>query len=229
MISEALLFLLSGALVAFLQIGGTHSFPQPLTAEEELRLFHAMRDGDTAARSTLICRNMRLVSHIVRKYYPGAQNTDDLISIGTIGLIKAVDSFDPDKGAHFATYASRCLQNEILMHFRAQKKYGAEVSMQETIDTDREGNPLTYMDIIAEEDTIADDLDTKIRCAKVRGLVTTVLNEREREIITLRYGLSGCAPMPQRLCAERLGISRSYVSRIEKAALEKLRAQMQRS
>ena len=114
MISEALLFLLSGALVAFLQIGGTHSFPQPLTAEEELRLFHAMRDGDTAARSTLICRNMRLVSHIVRKYYPGAQNTDDLISIGTIGLIKAVDSFDPDKGAHFATYASRCLQNAIL-------------------------------------------------------------------------------------------------------------------
>ncbi|MBR5871207.1 MAG: RNA polymerase sporulation sigma factor SigK [Clostridia bacterium] len=229
MISQVLLFLLSGALVAFLQIGGTHSFPQPLSAKEELDLFHAMKNGDAEARQTLICRNMRLVSHIVRKYYPGAQNADDLISIGTVGLIKAVDSFDPDKGAHFATYASRCLQNEILMHFRAQKKYGAEVSMQETIDTDREGNPLTYMDIIAEEDTIADDIDTKIRCAKVRSLVSSALNDREREIIVMRYGLSGAAPLPQRLCAERLGISRSYVSRIEKAALEKLRSRLQRS
>ena len=229
MLSQALIFLLSGALAAFLQIGGTHSFPKPLSAEEELRLFHAMREGDTEARKTLICRNLRLVSHIVRKYYPTAQNPDDLISIGTVGLIKAVDSFDPDKGAHFATYASRCLQNEILMHFRAQKKYGAEVSMQETIDTDREGNPLTYMDIIAEEDTIADDIDIKIRCSKVRGLVTSVLSEREREIIILRYGLSGAAPLPQRLCAERLGISRSYVSRIEKAALEKLRERMEGS
>ncbi len=226
MIRETILLLLSGALLAFLQISGGNSFPPALSPEEEARLFREMKAGSADARNTLICRNLRLVSHIVRKYYPGAQNPDDLVSIGTIGLIKAVDTFDPDKGAHFATYASRCLQNEILMHFRAQKKFGAEVSMQETIDTDREGNPLTFMDIIAEEDTIADDLDLRMRCARVRMLVNTVLDGREREIILLRYGLSGTAPLPQRLCAQRLGISRSYVSRIEKSALEKLRARL---
>lgn len=223
MIHEIILLCLSGALIAFLQVSGTHSFPHPLSAEEEKSLFHAMRDGSADARNTLICRNLRLVSHIIRKYYPTAQNQDDLVSIGTVGLIKAVDTFDPDKGAHFATYASRCIQNEILMHFRAQKKLSSEVSMQETIDTDREGNPLTYMDIIAEEDTIADDLDVRIQCDKVRRLVAEILDKREREIITMRYGLGGAAPMAQRQCAERLGISRSYVSRIEKAALEKLR------
>ncbi len=226
MIHEVILLCLSGVLIAFLQVSGTHSFPQPLSAEEEKTLFHAMRGGDRDARNTLISRNLRLVSHIVRKYYATAQNQDDLVSIGTIGLIKAVDTFDPDKGAHFATYASRCLQNEILMYFRAQKKLSSEVSMQETIDTDREGNPLTYMDIIAEEDTIADDLDVKIQCDKVRRLVRELLDDREREIISMRYGLSGAAPMPQRECAQRLGISRSYVSRIEKAALEKLRSKM---
>ena len=223
MIHEIILLCLSGALIAFLQVSGTHSFPHPLSAEEEKSLFHAMRDGSADARNTLICRNLRLVSHIIRKYYPTAQNQDDLVSIGTVGLIKAVDTFDPDKGAHFATYASRCIQNEILMHFRAQKKLSSEVSMQETIDTDREGNPLTYMDIIAEEDTIADDLDIRIQCDKVRRLVAEILDAREREVITMRYGLSGTAPMAQRQCAEKLGISRSYVSRIEKAALEKLR------
>ena len=154
MIHEIILLCLSGALIAFLQVSGTHSFPRPLSAEEEKSLFHAMQDGDGEARNTLICRNLRLVSHIIRKYYPTAQNQDDLVSIGTVGLIKAVDTFDPDKGAHFATYASRCIQNEILMHFRAQKKLSSEVSMQETIDTDREGNPLTYRDIIAEEEQI---------------------------------------------------------------------------
>ena len=226
MIHEIILLCLSGALIAFLQVSGTHSFPHPLSAEEEKSLFHAMRDGSADARNTLICRNLRLVSHIIRKYYPTAQNQDDLVSIGTVGLIKAVDTFDPDKGAHFATYASRCIQNEILMHFRAQKKLSSEVSMQETIDTDREGNPLTYMDIIAEEDTIADDLDVRIQCDKVRRLVAEILDKREREIITMRYGLGGAAPMAQRQCAEKLGISRSYVSRIEKAALEKLRGRL---
>ena len=226
MIHEIILLCLSGALIAFLQVSGTHSFPHPLSAEEEKSLFHAMRDGSADARNTLICRNLRLVSHIIRKYYPTAQNQDDLVSIGTVGLIKAVDTFDPDKGAHFATYASRCIQNEILMHFRAQKKLSSEVSMQETIDTDREGNPLTYMDIIAEEETIADDLDVRIQCDKVRRLVAEILDKREREIITMRYGLGGTAPMAQRQCAEKLGISRSYVSRIEKAALEKLRGRL---
>ena len=226
LITQTVLLLLSGVLAVFLQVSGTHSFPQPLSAEEERRLFREMRGGSADARETLICHNLRLVSHIVRKYYPAASNADDLLSIGTVGLIKAVDTFDPDKGAHFATYASRCLQNEILMHFRSQKKRSAEVSMQETIDTDRDGNPLTYVDIIAEDDTIADDLDIKVRSARVRMLVQTVLDAREREIIVLRYGLGGAAPLPQRLCAQKLGISRSYVSRIEKAALEKLRARL---
>jgi len=226
LIMQTVLLLLSGALAVFLQVSETHSFPQPLSAEEERRLFREMRGGSAEARETLICHNLRLVSHIVRKYYPAAPNADDLLSIGTVGLIKAVDTFDPDKGAHFATYASRCLQNEILMHFRSQKKHTAEVSMQETIDTDRDGNPLTYVDIIAEDDTIADDLDTKVSSARVRMLVQTVLDAREREIVVLRYGLGGAAPMPQRLCAQKLGISRSYVSRIEKAALEKLRSRL---
>ncbi|MBQ7983990.1 MAG: sigma-70 family RNA polymerase sigma factor, partial [Clostridia bacterium] len=195
MITQTVLLLLSGVLAVFLQVSGTHSFPQPLSAEEERRLFREMRGGSADARETLICHNLRLVSHIVRKYYPAASNADDLLSIGTVGLIKAVDTFDPDKGAQFATYASRCLQNEILMHFRSQKKRSAEVSMQETIDTDRDGNPLTYVDIIAEDDTIADDLDIKVRSARVRMLVQTVLDAREREIIVLRYGLGGAAPL----------------------------------
>ena len=226
MLLSLLTLLLSGGFAAFLQIGSPHTFPPPLTQEEETKLFREMKNGSQEARQTLIRGNLRLVPHIVRKYYPAAQNADDLVSIGTIGLIKAVDTFDPDKGAHFATYASRCLQNEILMHFRVQKKYGNDVSMQETIDTDREGNPLTYMDIIAEEDTIADDLDIRVRSQRVRLLVNTVLDERERRILILRYGLAGDAPLPQRACAEKLGISRSYVSRIEKSAIEKLRARM---
>ncbi len=226
MLLTLLALLFSGTFTAFLQIAPSHNFPPPLSPGEEKKLFTEMKNGSADARQTLISRNLRLVQHIVRKYYPMAQNSDDLVSIGTIGLIKAVDTFDPDKGAHFATYASRCLQNEILMHFRAQKKFANDISMQETIETDREGNPLTYMDILAEEDTIAEDLDIRVRSEKVKGLINTVLDKRERQILVLRYGLTGAAPLPQRACAEMLGISRSYVSRIEAGAIQKLRAGM---
>ncbi len=229
MFLSAMMLLLSNALVAFLQVGSPQAFPAPLSAKEETALFHKIKDrapDAEQARDTLICHNLRLVTHIVRKYYPSAKNQDDLISIGTVGLIKAVDSFDPDNGARFTTYAARCLQNEILMHFRAQKKHAADVSIQETIDTDKDGNPLTYMDIIAEEDTIADDLSAKLRAQRLRTLIDGLLDTREREIIILRYGLGRTPPITQRACAEKLGISRSYISRIEKAALEKLRCHL---
>jgi len=179
--------------------------------------------GDTKARERLIEHNLRLVAHIVKKYYSSNPQQEDLISIGSIGLIKAVDSFNPQNGARFATYGAKCIQNEILMYFRSQKKLAQEVSINETIDFDRDGNPLTYIDIIKCDDTIADDLDAKIKMTKASEYIMKGLSQREREIIILRYGLGNEPPLPQREAAERLGISRSYVSRIEKNALEKIR------
>ena len=222
MFSE-LFSLFLNAVHLLLGIGTPQSFPPPLSADEERAAFAAHREGDAAAREKLILHNLRLVSHIVKKYYSTAKNAEDLVSIGSIGLIKAVDSFKPETGVKFATYAAKCIQNEILMFFRSQKKLSAEVSIHETIDVDRDGNPLTYMDVIATEDNVAEETDARIKNAAVRRLVATVLDEREREVITLRYGLSGKDPLTQREVASLLGISRSYVSRIEKAALETLR------
>lgn len=212
----------------FLRVTQNRSFPPPLSAEEEKIAFNAARSGDREARKKLIEHNLRLVSHIVKKYYTQNKNQEDLTSIGTIGLIKAVDSFKAENGARFATYASKCIQNEILMYFRSTKKTALLVSLNETIDMDKDGNPLTYMDVISVDDTIAEELDIKISGEAAIRIINGYLDEREREIIVLRYGLGGGAPMTQRELAERLGISRSYVSRIEKSALEKIRYRMQR-
>ena len=218
-----LLSLLTSAVHLLLGIGTPQNFPPPLSASEEREAFEAKARGDDSAREKLILHNLRLVSHIVRKYYGSAKNQEDLVSIGSIGLVKAVDTFNHKNGTRFATYAARCIQNEILMHFRSQKKLTAEVSINETIDVDRDGNPLTYMDVIATEDDIEEEVDLKVKSALVRRLVDQVLDERERQIILLRYGLSEKEPLTQREVAQLLGISRSYVSRIEKSALEKLR------
>ena len=211
-----------GIFYLILGVSQTQSFPTPLSAKEERALFAKMKSGDNNARTKLIEHNLRLVAHIVRKYYFSNKNQDDLISIGSIGLVKAIDSFDASNGARFATYGAKCIQNEILMHFRAQKKLSNEVSINETIDIDRDGNPLTYEDIISCEDTIAEDIDRKLHTKKAIRLINEVLTKREKTIIVLRYGLNNKKAMTQREVAQYLDISRSYVSRIEKSALEKL-------
>ena len=200
-----------------------HRFPPPLDAQEEEEAFRAARQGDGEARQRLILHNLRLVSHIVRKYYATASNQEDLISIGTIGLCKAVDSFKIDNGTRFATYAAKCIQNEILMHFRSQKKRSGEVSMNETIDVDRDGNPLTYTDVISREENLPEEVMRSVEAERAMTLVHTRLEPRERQVITLRFGLDGAPALTQREIAVKLGISRSYVSRIEKAALDKLK------
>ncbi len=223
-----LLSLLGNLTSIILGIGTPQNFPPPLSSERESECFSLMKQGNEAAREELILHNLRLVSHIVRKYYSSVKNQDDLISIGSIGLIKAVDSFDEKNGVRFATYASKCIQNEILMYFRSRKKLNNEVSINDTIDVDRDGNPLTYIDVISVEDNTDEELDRKMQSSKALHLVNTLLTKREREIIALRYGLFGIKkPLTQREVAVKLGISRSYVSRLEKGALEKLREHME--
>lgn len=217
----------SRLLFLFLRVSGQNSFPPPLDGKTELEYFRRMKDGDREARDLLIEHNLRLVAHIAKKYYHSGTSQDDLMSLGTIGLIKAVDSFQPEKGIRFATYAARCLHNEILMYFRSQKKLTQEVSLSETIDTDHDGNPMTFSDVISTEDTIAEDVDLKIRSEQVRFLIRTLLDDRERQILVLRYGLHQGKPLTQREIAEKLGISRSYVSRIEKSAMEKIKNRME--
>jgi len=206
-----------------LGVSTAQNFPPPLNSREEEEAFRAARAGSEDARQKLILHNLRLVAHMVRKYYATAKNQEDLVSIGTIGLVKAVDSFKIDNGARFATYAAKCIQNEILMHFRAQKKLGAEVSMNDTIDVDRDGNPLTYTDVISSDENLTEDVMRHVEGERALMLVRTRLDPRERQVITLRFGLGGGPAMTQREIAVKLGISRSYVSRIEKAAIAKLR------
>ena len=206
-----------------LGIEDAQNFPPPLSKEMELELFRKKKKGDMQARDKIIEHNLRLVSHVIKKYYSSYEHPDELLSIGSMGLIKAVDSFDVDFGTRFATYGAKCVQNEILMFFRSARRLGAEISINDTIDIDKDGNPLTYLDIISVEESIENELDMKIHIERLRGMLETVLTEREHEIIVLRYGLKGYQPRTQREVAKYLGISRSYVSRIEKRALEKLR------
>ena len=198
------------------------SFPRPLSAREETEAFSALRAGDPAAREKLIRHNLRLVAHIVKKYYALPGDQDDLISIGTIGLIKAVNTFRPDKKIRLATYASRCIENEILMHFRAQRKLQGEVSLSEAIETDKAGNALYLQDVVGADDTMQEDLEGREDQRLIRRLVGECLTPREADVIRRRYGLDGHPPQTQRQVAAAYGISRSYVSRIEKRALEKL-------
>ena len=215
--------LLAGTLFLMLRIAPAGSFPRPLSREEEQECLTRWEQGDLEARNRLVEHNMRLVAHIVKKYYAQSGETDDLLSIGTIGLIKGVNSYRTDKGVKLATYASRCIENEILMHFRAQRKTAGDLSLSEALDTEDEEGNLSFLDVIAQEDDLADRIGSRELCEKLRKCLATELDEREARIIRLRYGLTGREPLTQRETAKALGISRSYVSRIEKKALEKLR------
>ena len=200
------------------------SFPEPLKAAEEEKLLLAYKAGDIKARDKIIEHNLRLVAHIVKKYGTSPDMQEDLISIGTIGLIKAVTTFNTEKGIRLATYAARCIENEILMYFRSTKKNSNELLLEDPIDYDAEGNALTLMDIISDDTNISEIIDTKIKVEKLRKLLKSRLTARERKIIELRYGLTERGELTQRTIAKELKISRSYVSRIEKGALEKLKS-----
>lgn len=198
-------------------------FPKPLSAEKEAEAFERMAKGDPGARTELIEHNLRLVAHVVKKYYSPSTDSEELISIGTVGLIKAVSTFNNSKSTRFATYAAKCIDNEVLMYFRSAKKSARDVYLDEPVDIDKDGNSMSLMDIIAEDDNMVDRIDTMIKSRQLYGFIDECLDEREKEIIRHRYGLYGLKPLTQREVADKLNISRSYVSRIEKKALEKLR------
>lgn len=200
------------------------TFLMPLNAEEEKYYLKKMKEGSLEAKNTLIERNLRLVAHISRKYQNGEEDMEDLISIGTIGLIKAISTFNYERGNRLATYAARCIDNELLMYFRGKKKTSREVSLYEPIGTDKEGNQINLMDVVESTDRdVFEVIELKGNTKKVYEAIPKVLNSREREIIEWRYGLYNKKPVTQREIADKLGISRSYVSRIEKRALEKLK------
>ncbi|WP_133627603.1 RNA polymerase sporulation sigma factor SigK [Fonticella tunisiensis] len=227
LIFDILFNLLDGVFLLFGYVTNGNSFPQPLTEEEERQLFTAYRAGDENAKNELITRNLRLVAHIIKKFSPHGKDADDLISIGTVGLIKAIESFDYNKGNRLATYAAKCIENEILMNVRSNKKIKSEVYLQDPIGVDKEGNEICFMDVLGtESDAILDEVESKISIKKLYSLIDRVLEGKEKCIIQWRYGLVG-DPLTQREIAKSLGISRSYVSRIEKKALKKLAKEMQ--
>lgn len=223
MLTGAYLLLLTGAFLMLRLSPPSGSFPRPLPASEEQELAERAMNGDLEARNRLIEHNLRLVAHIIKKYYTSAEDADDLISIGTIGLIKGVNTYSPGRGVRLATYASRCIENELLMYFRSLKKSSGDVSLSEALDTDAEGNSLSLIDVLAEDEDLAERVSLSDECRRVRECVESVLPPREAEVIRLRYGLDGAKPLTQRDTAARMGISRSYVSRIEKRALARLR------
>ena len=227
MLSPAIYLMLNGLFFTLRLSGGGGSFPRALKAAEERDCLERCAQGDLEARNTLVEHNLRLVAHIVKKYYAQSGDQDDLISIGTIGLIKGISTFKADKNVRLATYASRCIENEILMYFRSQRKLQGEVSLADTLESAGESGSLSLMDVIAVDDTMLEDLDTRDACQKVRRCVENCLTPRERTIIIRRYGLDDRQPQTQREIAQQCGISRSYVSRTEKRALEKLEQAMQ--
>ena len=214
MMLSTVMLLLRGSLFFSLHLAGNSgSFPRPLSAAEEQEYLQRTAQGDNAARNKLVEHNMRLVAHIIKKYYNPNVDQDDLISIGTIGLIKGISSYRADKNVRLATYAARCIENEILMFFRSQKKLQGEVSLSDALETDKEGDSLYLMDVVGVEDTMLDDLEERESHIRVRQLVNECLSEREADIIRQRYGLSGKKPRTQREIAAEYGISRSYVLR----------------
>lgn len=221
---SALLSAISAHLIYFiLHIQNSSSFPKPLSPKEEAEMLKRMEQGDKNARGILIERNLRLVSHIVKKYYSKTNDTDDLISIGTIGLIKGIDTFNAKKGTKLATYASKCIENEILMHFRTSRKQANDVYLNDTLEVDKDGNPLTIEDTVSSPEDMAENLEVKMNWEKVSKIIEKMDDEREKEIIILRYGLNNKKPLTQREVAQRLDISRSYVSRIEKKVIKDIR------
>lgn len=222
MLSAALLLLCNSLFLSLHLSGSAGSFPKPLPPEKERECLERCAAGDLEARNLLVEHNLRLVAHIIKKYYTQSADQEDLISIGTIGLIKAVNTFRPDRGIKLATYASRCIENEILMHFRAQRKVQGEVSLSDALETGTEGDALYLSDVVGEEDTMLEELQDKENRALLRRLIAEKLTKREADILRRRYGLDGRLPQTQRQVASHYGISRSYVSRLEKKALGKL-------
>ena len=222
MISAAAILMLSSMLYSLRLSSG--SFPKPLSAKEEQEYLEKAAAGDLEARNILIERNLRLVAHIMKKYYAQTSDQEDLISIGTVGLIKAVSTFDAGKGIRLATYAARCVENEILMHFRSQRKSASDVSLSDYIETGKDGTALSLMDVVCQDDDMFDRISSREDVRLLRQYMGEVLDDREQKVLTLRYGLDGKEPLPQREVAQQCNISRSYISRIEKKALEKLRS-----
>lgn len=222
MLADFLSFLI-GKIIFFCASIGGDSFPKPLTKEEERRCLIAFHNGDNEAKEKLIKHNLRLVAHIVKKYQ-GAYDNDDLISVGTIGLVKAINSYDISKGVQLATYTARCIENEILMLLRANKKYKANVSISEIVGTDKDGNELSLMDLLAiDEESVLNQVEQNMFYEKLIKTIKECLTEREFTIIVLRFGLKGNRPLCQREVSSMLKISRSYISRIEKKAIEKIK------
>jgi RNA polymerase sporulation-specific sigma factor len=216
-------WIFENALILFSYISGQSSFPKTLTPEEERMYLERLSQGDEKARDALIEHNLRLVAHVIKKYTNTGKEIEDLISIGTIGLIKGVSTYDMNKGTQLATYVARCIENEILMSIRASKKPNQSISLNDPIGTDRDGNEMSLMDILhTQDDSVTEEVERKLQAAKVRRMIRTALTKRERVVIELRYGLRSSRILTQREIARLLGISRSYVSRIEKRALQKL-------
>lgn len=218
-----LLFALVNSFALMLRILPTDSFPRPLSKAEEQECLERLSMGDIEARNTLVEHNMRLISHILKKYYTHTEDIDDLVSVGTVGLIKGINTYKPDKGVRLATYASRCIENEILMYFRSNRKNQSEMSLSEALDTDGDSEGLSMMDVVADELELDEQIGNREICRTLQKCVEDTLSERDATIIKLRYGLGGGRAMKQQEVAELCHISRSYVSRIEKKALAQLR------